>query len=426
MPLILTGARQVGKTYAALEFGRARFANTVYINVDGSAAVEAIFARDFDPRRIIRELAVLTEQTILEEETLVILDEIQASERVIASLKHFAEERLPYRIIGTGSLLGVAINRQRESFPVGKVHLVDMHPMDFEEFLWALGRRDLADEIRQAVQDRAPLSLHETALALHRLYLSVGGMPQAVAEHITHHDANYVRAVQRNLDATFIADMAKYATPAESARIIAAWSAVPAQLARENHRFQYKTIRSGARAKDYDTALDWLSASALVNRCLRVDAGRLPLAGHADPSAFKLYLLDTGLLCAKLDIPPAVLANAPEKLSGFSGAFTENHTAQTLISQGITLYYWESSGSAEIDFVVQNGDGDVIPIEVKASTNVRSKSLARFRELYRPPYAIRISARGIGEEGGIVSLPHYAAFTLGNKLSSRHGLLKVG
>jgi predicted AAA+ superfamily ATPase len=412
MPLVLTGARQVGKTYAALEFGKTHFANTVYVNVDGSRQIEQIFARDFDPTRIIKDLAAWSGQTILEDQTLIILDEIQANERAIAALKYFTETNSPYRIIATGSLLGVSINRHKESFPVGKIHLQPMHPMDFEEFLWALGRRDLADDIRQASLERTSFPLHDTALDLHRRYLAVGGMPQAVAEFQARSDDNYVRAVQQNLDMTFVADMAKYTNPTEAARIMAAWSAVPAQLASDQRRFRYKTIRPGARAKDYATALDWLAASALVNRCHRVTTGRLPLAAHSEPDIFKLYLVDTGLLGAKLDIPPTVIANTPARLSGFAGAFTENHLAQALTAANIPLYYWESPGQAEIDFVTQNATGDIIPIEVKASHNVRSKSLTRFRELYHPPAAIRLSTRPIAQSGDLLSLPHYAAFTL--------------
>jgi hypothetical protein len=256
----------------------------------------------------------------------------------------------------------------------------------------------------------APLSLHETALDLYKTYIVIGGMPRVVMEYIETLDFNFVLAAQKMLNNAYIADMAKYASPNETTKIMAAWSSVPAQLAKENRKFQYKFIKTGARAYDYETPLDWLRTAGVINKCIRVTEGKLPLSAYAQNPAFKVYMMDTGLLCSKFDISANVIINTPPSINGFKGALTENYVMQALVTNGFIPYYWSSSGKAELDFVVQDNNGYIIPIEVKSADNVRSKSLSTFVSLYKPKYSIRVSAKNFGFENNIKSIPLYGVF----------------
>ena len=416
-PLLLTGARQVGKTFSALRFGQEHYANAVYVNLEASSQAARVFEADLEPERVVAELSGLTGQTIVPDHSLLILDEVQACERALTSLKYFSEHPRHYHVLATGSLLGVALRREHYSYPVGQVVPLTLRPLDFEEFLWANDQRGLADLIRQHAESGEPFSLHQRALDWYRLYVAVGGMPAAVAAWRETGDFNHVAAAQATLDSSFVADMAKYATPAETTRLLAAWRSLPAQLAKENTKFQYRTIRPNARSRDFATALDWLEAAGLTLPCPALTAARLPLVAHEEPESFKLYLVDTGLLAAKTALSPKVIVDAPSLLGGFAGGLTENYAAQALVAAGFDLHYWTSPGKAEVDFVVQTSGGAVVPIEVKAGDHVRSKSLARFAELYRPGPSVRLSARQFGLDKGIRSLPLYAAFCLGQVLA---------
>lgn len=411
-PLILQGARQVGKTYILLSFGKEYYKNIAYFSMEESKDLPAIFERDLNPERIVRELAAYSGQTILPGDTLIIFDEIQACEQALTSLKYFAEKAPQYHVIAAGSLLGVAMKRERFSFPVGKVDMLHLYPMDFEEFLWAIGQDRLCSLIREAYDNFTPLSLHDTAIDLYKTYLVVGGMPRAVQEYADKRDFDFVAALQRTLNDSYIADMAKYATPQETTRIMAAWAWVPAQLAKENRKFQYKVIKSGARAKDYEIALEWLKAAGMINKCVHVTEGKMPLSAYAENEAFKVYMVDTGLLCSKLDIAANVVLHTPHSFEGFKGALAENYICQALVANGINAYYWSSQGKAEVDFVFQDREGNIIPLEAKSADNVRSKSLRNYRDIYKPIYSIRVSARNFGNENGIKSIPLYAMFCL--------------
>ena len=411
-PLIITGARQVGKTYSALMFGKEQYKNTVYLNMEDSFEVQAIFERDLKPDRIIRELSVLSGQSIFPEDTLIIFDEIQACERALTSLKYFCENAPEYHIIAAGSLLGVAMNRQNYSFPVGKVDMLSLYPLDFEEFLLATGNENLLELIKECYENFSPLSAHEKALDLYKTYLIVGGMPRAVGEYIRTNDFNFVIATQKAINDSYIADMAKYATANETTKIMAAWASIPAQLSKENKKFQYKVIKSGARAYEYETPLDWLKFAGIINKCIRVTEGKLPLTAYADNDSFKVYMMDTGLLCSKFGIAPNVILSGLPSFDGFKGALAENYVCQSLIVNGFTPYYWASPGKAELDFVLQDRNGNIMPLEVKSSENVRSKSLNNFMTQYKLETAIRVSTRNFGFENGIKSVPLYAVFCL--------------
>jgi len=409
-PLIISGARQVGKTYTMLSFGKESYKNTVYINMEDNRDVQTIFERDLNPERIVRELSVHSGQSIFPGDSLIIFDEIQSCERALASLKYFCENAPQYHIMAAGSLLGVAMNRKEYSFPVGKVDMMTMFPLDFEEFLLATGNGPLAQLIRESYAEFFPLSLHETAMDMYKLYLVVGGMPEAILKYNATQDFNFVMAAQKNINDAYIADMAKYATAQETTKIKAAWDSLPAQLAKENRKFQYKVIKSGARAHEYETPLDWMKSAGIIHKCIRITEGKLPLIAYADNDSFKAYMMDTGLLCSKFGIAANIVMSNTPSFDGFKGALAENYICQCLAANGITPFYWSSPGKAELDFVFQDRQGNIIPLEAKAAGNVKSKSLNRFVELYKPEYAIRVSAKNFGYENGIKSIPLYAVF----------------
>jgi len=411
-PLIISGARQVGKTYTALTFGKEFYKNTVYFSMEDSSEVQAIFERDLKPERIIRELSAHSGQSVLPGDTLIIFDEIQACERALTSLKYFYENTPEYHIIAAGSLLGVAMNREKYSFPVGKVDMLSLQPLDFEEFLMALGKTALAEMIKESYANFSPMSIHETALDIYKLYLVVGGMPQAVLEYIETGDFNFVLAAQKTINDAYIADMAKYATTQETARIMAAWASIPAQLSKENRKFQYKVIKSGARAYDYESSLEWLGFAGIIHKCVRVTEGKMTLSAYADNSSFKIYMMDTGLLCSKFGITANIILNGAPSFDGFKGALAENYICQCLNASGFVPFYWSSPGRAELDFVFQDSHGNIIPLEGKSADNVRSKSLRQFASLYSPGFAVRVSAKNFGYENGIKSIPLYALFCL--------------
>jgi len=418
MPLVLHGARQVGKTFVITKFAREQYSNLVYLNFEANTQLKAIFDGDLSPVRIIRELSVLMGTTIEEHTTLLFFDEIQANQRALTSLKYFYETTPDYHIVAAGSLLGVALHRDQYSFPVGKVLIKTLYPFDFEEFLWAIESKDAAAIIKECYESDASCSLHAHFMEQFRLYLCLGGMPQVINTYVQTKDFDEVANIQRNIIDSYIADMAKYALPADTVKILSTYNSIPSQLAKENTKFQYKLIKSGARSNQYETAIDWLNASGIVYKCTKVTQGSYPLAVFAEPSAFKLYMGDVGLLRSKLGVMPQLILSDNERMISFKGSMIENYVATALISNGFTCFYWESEGKAEVDFVIQTHAGECIPVEVKASDNVRSKSLSQYILKYHPSYSIRISTKNFGFENGIKSIPHYACFCLGRLMEN--------
>ena len=413
-PLLLKGARQVGKTYALLEFGRNYYDNVVYLHFEGNTeTLNKIFTPDLNPKRIIEEISVYAKQTIFPNKTLIIFDEIQACEQALTSLKYFAEEAPEYHIIAAGSLLGLAINRGKFSFPVGKVDMLTMYPMSFEEFLLATNNDTLIEKIRFSFSSFTPLAdvYHNLALELYKKYLVVGGYPAVVKTYLETEDFDSVRSVQADISDSYIADMTKYATPNETIRSIAIFNTLPSQLAKENTKFQYAVIKSNARAKDYELSLQWLKASSVVLENIKITEGKLPLSVYEQIDSFKIYYSDVGLLCFKSGtLPQDILINSSIS-DRARGLLAENYVAEQLVAQGYRLNYWESDGKAELDFVIRQNDS-VVPVEVKSADNVRAKSLKVFIDKYSPSYSIRISARNFGFENDIKSVPLYAVFCL--------------
>ncbi|MDR1940687.1 MAG: ATP-binding protein [Clostridiales bacterium] len=422
MPLLLFGARQVGKTTTVIDFGKAQYSNTVVFNLESNEALQNVFDGDLSPARIISELETYSGQSLQKGATLIFFDEIQACPKALTALKYFCEEAPRYHIAAAGSLLGVALNRGRKkqddsiaaavSYPVGKVEILTMFPMTFEEFLLNVNPL-LSAEIKKRYESLSPLSeiAHKKALELFRAYLYTGGMPQAVFAYCEQKDLDAVRIRQNEIHALYSLDMAKYTTAAEQIKIKAIYASVPAQLAKENKKFQYSLIKSGARAAAYEEGLEWLAAAGLIIKCGKAGAGRLPLSSYIDLQSYKIYLSDVGLLNAKGNIPKNIVLTQSGLGGEAKGAMTENYVAQELVAGGHTIAYWESQGKAEVDFLIQTEDG-VIPVEVKAQTNTQAKSLKEYVCKFDPKYSIRISAKNFGFENDIKSIPLYAVFCL--------------
>ena len=412
-PLILQGARQVGKTYSLLEFGRAHYENVAYFNFETNLRLNATFDEDISPAYLIPILSHIAGQTIVREKTLIIFDEVQLCERALTSLKYFCEDAPDYHIVVAGSLLGVAVNRTQFSFPVGKVDIKTMFPMDMEEFMLALGEDDLVERIRECFQNDAPLpsALHDKAMLLYRQYLVVGGMPECVLQFAQTKDYILVRHTQDTILTSYLNDMSKYNTANEIKKTRLTYDNITVQLSKRNTRFQYKLIKKGGRASEFENAIEWLTLSGIVSQVYRVEQIKKPLENYRDIDAFKIYVSDLGLLCAKKDLAADDILYMVEELSDFKGGMAENYVNTQLVMNGYRTYYWESERGAEIDFIIQR-DGQLIPIEVKSADNTKAKSLKVYMETYKPAYAIKISARNFGFENGKKTVPLYAVFCI--------------
>ncbi len=410
-PLLVKGVRQSGKTYLLRSYAQELFDSIVYVNLENDKPARADFQAALDPHVIIRAIEARTGQRVIAGHTLLVIDEIQACEEALTSLKYFCEDAPEYHVAAAGSLLGIAINHQSYSFPVGKTDIVEMAPLDFEEFLWALGKDALAAAIRDAFETAQPLppSLHEEALSCYRQYLVVGGMPEAVATYVQTGSVIDVAERHRIILDGYSADTNKYADEVLSAKTRACFDSIPYQLAKENRKFQYKVVRSGGNASLFGDALDWLVLSGTVVRCTQVENIESPLEAFVNPSAFKLYQADTGLLVSKAGAQRADILSGVG--STFTGALAENYVAQQLAARAYPLHYWTLGNRAEIDFVVER-QGCLSAIEVKAGVNTRARSLASFKGAHGIGRLVRVSAKPFGSAGGILSVPLYAAFCL--------------
>jgi len=412
MPLVVYGARQVGKTYLLNRFGKEQFEDVVYVNFETDDSLALAFSGNIDPAHLLNMLDVYFRTQIIPGKTLIILDEIQACDRALTSLKYFCEKAPKYDVVAAGSLLGVSVNRERYSFPVGKVELLTLYPLEFEEFLLALGEERLIAAICESVETDSPMPelLHGRAMEHYRTFLVVGGMPGVVNAYLREGRIMDARSTQNLILNSYVADMSKYATPSETTRIMACFDSIPAQMAKENRKFQYKVVRKGGSATLFGASIDWLVAAGIVVKCDKIEHGFMPPEAYRDISAFKLYMSDAGLLTAKSGIIPMTLLSEREE-NTFAGAISENFIAQNLQAIGRRLYYWASNGQAEVDFLIQRGD-DLIPVEVKSGHHTRSRSLSVYRQKYKPAYSIRLSTKQFGFENGIKSVPLYAVFCL--------------
>lgn len=412
-PLILQGARQVGKTYSILEFGRTNYENVAYFNFETDPRLNESFAENISPDYLIPILSHIAGVSIIREKTLIVFDEVQLCERALTSLKYFCEEAPEYHIIVAGSLLGVAVNRAKFSFPVGKVDMKTLYPMDMEEFMLALGEDDLVKRIRQSFATDTPLpsALHDKAMRLYRQYLVVGGMPECVRQFVDTNDYILVRHTQDTILASYLNDMSKYNNLNEIKKTRLAYDNITVQLSKKNTRFQYKLIKKGGRASEFENAIEWLCLSGIVSQVYKVENVRKPLENYRDIDSFKIYVSDLGLLCAKKDLAANDILYMVDELNDFKGGMTENYVNVQLTINGYTTYYWESDRGAEVDFVIQR-EGQLIPVEVKSADNTKAKSLKVYIDTYKPAYAIKLSARNFGFEDGKKTVPLYAAFCL--------------
>jgi len=365
------------------------------------------------PNKIVQYLEATKGVKVVAGKTLIFFDEIQVCERALTSLKYFCEEAPEQHVIAAGSLLGVAINREKYSFPVGKVQQLNMYPMDFEEFLWAMNREKLSEEITLhfVANEALDRALHEVALDFHKQYMIVGGMPAAISTFVETGSYQSVQLIQNDIILHYIADMSKYATPATSVKIRACYNSIPAQLAKENSKFQYKIVQRGGTATIFGEAIEWLQFAGIVLKCQRLEHGFIPVTAYADLSNYKLYMADIGILTLHSKIPLQTMLSPIEVDNIFLGSMAENYVAQSFTNKGYDLFYWQSDGKAEIDFVLQIDDS-VIPVEVKKGTRNRSRSLGIFAEKYKSPYSIRISKKNFGFENNIKSVPLYAVFCM--------------
>jgi predicted AAA+ superfamily ATPase len=411
MPLIVNGARQVGKSYILQIFGKQEFDNFIIVNLETDKALVEKFEENITPLPIIQYLESAHSQRSMPGKTLIIFDEIQACERALTSLKYFCEQTPEYHIIAAGSLLGVAINRKKYSFPVGKVDEFAMFPMDFEEFLWALGKENFAHLIREHYELNKPLDVHSLAVDFYNQYLIVGGMPAAVKEFIATSSFIAVADIQNRILNEYIADMTKYAELATSVKIRACYESIPAQLAKENHKFQFSVVQKGGSVTIFGEAIEWLKYAGIVLKCQKITQGKMPIKVYVDLSDFKLYMSDVGMLTMQSGMASQTILAPFETNLSFMGAIAENYVAQAFAANLTPLFYWKNDNTAEIDFVIQKGV-DIIPVEVKSGVHVRSKSMGVFIEKYKPPYGIRISKKNFGFENGIKSVPLYAAFCI--------------
>ena len=412
-PLILQGARQVGKTYSILEFGRTHYENVAYFNFETNPKLNDTFAEDISPNYLVPILSHIAGQTIVREKTLIVFDEVQLCERALTSLKYFCENAPEYHIIVAGSLLGVAVNRAKFSFPVGKVDLKTMYPLDMEEFMLACGEHDLVERIRNCFHTDTPMpaALHDAAMQRYRQYLVVGGMPECVFQFVETQDYILVRHTQDTILASYLNDMSKYNNLNEIKKTRLCYDNITVQLSKKNTRFQYKLIKKGGRAAEFENAIEWLTLSGIVSQVYRLDKVKKPLENYRDIDAFKIYVSDLGLLCAKKDLAVNDVLYMVEEINDFKGGMAENYANVQLSINGYRTYYWESERGAEVDFVIQR-EGHIIPVEVKSADNTRAKSLKVYMETYRPAYAIKLTAKNFGFEDGKKSVPLYAAFCI--------------
>ena len=406
-PLIIEGARQVGKTWLMKEFGKQAYAHTVYINFDSNSRMAELFASDLDTERLIMGLELYVGCKINADNTLLIFDEVQEVPRALASLKYFYENAPQYHIVCAGSLLGIALH-QGTSFPVGKVDFLKLYPLSFKEFLMATDKERFA-ELLDKQDFQMITNFKQTYIDALKYYYFVGGMPEAVQSFAENKDFNEVREIQKRILEAYEQDFSKHAPNEIVPRLRMLWNSIPSQLAKENKKFIYGLVREGARAKDYETAIMWLSDCGLVHKVSRVNAAGIPLKAYEDLKAFKLFIMDVGLLGCMAGLRQRTLLDGNDLFVEFKGALTEQYVCQQLKTiEDLDIYYYTNDrGSCEVDFVVDTGE-KVVPVEVKAEVNLRAKSLKTYQEKFSPGVSIRTSMSDYKKEEWLVNLPLYA------------------
>lgn len=396
-PLLLTGVRQCGKTYIVEKFGETFFSDTASINFEKSPALNSLFDQDLDPKRIIADLEnMVFKKKIIPGKTLLFFDEIQLAPKAITSLKYFAEEYPELHVIGAGSLLGIALKEGPTSYPVGKVQRMQLYPMNFREFLWALDEEGLEKSLEdRKLEKELPEQLF-SSLKRHLLtYYAIGGMPEAVSAWVERKDFVEVEQIQDDILKGYENDFTKHAPIKEVANLELIWRSIPTQLAQDNNKFIFSRVKKSARAKDLEASMQWLVDGGLIHLLEKVENAQLPLSAFADGTYYKVYLCDVGLLSRRLGLSYQLIMEAPEKMGTFRGALTENYVLNELIALNLHPYYWRSGNTAELDFILEV-NGEIIPIEAKANLNTQAKSYGVFVNKYKPNCGFKFSLKNSG------------------------------
>ena len=415
-PLLITGVRQCGKTYIINEFGKSYFDNMLRVNFESQPGLSDIFEYDLDPKRIIKELELLTKNKIVPGETLLFFDEIQECPKVITSLKYFCEEMPEMHIVGAGSLLGVALNKSSISFPVGKVNRMQLYPMNFKEFLIACDEKELVELLKDwSVKRSIPDQIKDKMESLLKTYYIVGGMPEVVKTWIETNNYDEVDSLQKEILEDYSDDFSKHAPASEVPKIRWIWESIPVQLAKENNKFVFSHVKEGKRWQELEDGLQWLKNVGLIYQLELVENPEIPLSNCANKTYFKVYMSDVGLLRARAGVSAESILLGNELYMRFKGAFSENYVYQELISQGKTPFFWRSGNTAELDFIYEDKDG-IVPVEVKSADNTQAKSYKMFCEKYKPKYGFKLTLKNIAEnmcaDTRTVSLPLYMAWNI--------------
>ncbi len=415
-PLLLYGARQVGKTYLVKEFAKRNFQDLIYINFETNDIISKIIDENISPQYIIKNLEIVFNKKIDKDNTLIFFDEIQKNTRALTSLKYFYEDAPAYHIIGAGSLLGVHINKKEFSFPVGKVEFLTIYPLSFDEFLINSQNELLLEKIKECFNknESMPALLHQQALDLYSDYLAIGGMPEVVQEFINSKSLINAIDYQRGIIESYKNDITKYSETADCPKIIATFDSIPVQLAKENKKFQYKLIKKGGTSSIFGDSINWLVNAGIVSKCVKTKIG-LPLKMYEELDSFKLYMNDVGLLTNLSEFPIYLIKNREAVNETMLGMLTENYVASALKDNGLNLNYWKNEFDSKLDFILQSEKGLIIPLEIKISNHTKSKSLNNYMQEFKPKYGIRISSKNFGFKNNIKSIPLYAAFCLTSK-----------
>lgn len=405
-PLLLMGARQVGKTHILHEFGRTEYDNYVYLNFEDMLTLCSLFANSLNPHDIINVLSIEKHVQIHPHTTLLVFDEVQECPSALNCLKYFCERANEYHVCAAGSLLGVKLSHVK-GFPVGKVDFLHLYPLNFSEFLDAINEPELKNYLH-AIKKIEPLPdiLHKKLMRYFKIYSYTGGMPEVVVNYIEKQDLNSVRDIQKKILSAYQLDFAKHAPKDQIMRINQVWQCIPSQLAKENKKFIYSVIRKGARASEFEIAIQWLFEAGLIYKVFNISTPKIPLKAYVHFDFFKLYLLDVGLLGAMTDLPAKTVIHGNVLFQEFRGSIAENSVAQMLAVQNQELYYWSSEGKAELDFILQK-DNAIFPIEVKSGESSRKKSLLIYADKYHPTISIRCSPMNLKQDGAILNLPFY-------------------
>lgn len=415
-PLLLYGARQVGKTYLVKEFGEKNFKDVIYVNFETNDIIGKMIDENITPEYIIKNLEIAFGKGIDKDNTLIFFDEIQKNTRALTSLKYFYEDAPEYYVVGAGSLLGVHVNKKEFSFPVGKVDFLTIYPLSFDEFLINTNNGLLVDKIRECFKSNQAMldSLHKKALELYYDYLSIGGMPEVVKEFINTNSTINAIDYQKDIIESYKNDITKYSESSDAPKIITTFDSIPVQLAKDNKKFQYKLVKKGGTSTIFGDSINWLVNAGIVSKCTKTKIG-VPLKMYEELDSFKLYMNDVGLLTNLSEFPIYLIKNREAVNETMIGMLTENYVASSLKYNSLNLNYWKNEYDSELDFILQSEKGLIIPLEVKSSNHTKSRSLNNYMKEFSPKYGIRLSSKNFGLKNNIKSVPLYAAFCINKK-----------